>query len=156
MTQFEALVSELATATGLPLEADAHDACSLENDGLVITLQYRRECDDVALFAPVTDPDAELPSETLRKALALACNGEGTRGAYLGLFDGTLLLSTFMSIEGMDAETLGGRILAFADTAHAVRDSLDASAAEPADGVASGDDFQIPTAQGHLAIRFDI
>ena len=93
----------------------------------------------MALFAPVTEPDGELPPETLRKALALACNGEGTRGAYLGLFDGTLLLSTFMSIEGMDAETLGGRILAFADTAHAVRDALAAPALEPADGVAPGE-----------------
>jgi len=39
MTQFEALVSELAAATGLPLEIDARDACSLETDGLVVTLQ---------------------------------------------------------------------------------------------------------------------
>ena len=139
MTQFEALVSELAAATGLPLEVDARDACSLETDGLVITLQYRRERDDVALFAPVTEPEAELPPATLRKALALACNGEGTRGAYLGLFDGTLLLSTFMPLEGMNAEKLGGRILAFADTAHAVRDSLAASASEPADDIASGE-----------------
>ena len=137
MTQFEALVSELAAATGLPLEIDARDACSLETDGLVVTLQHRRERDDVALFSPVTEPDGELPPATLRKALALSCNGEGTRGAYLGLFDETLLLSTFIPLEGLTAETFGGRILAFADTAHAVRDALAASATEPADDVAS-------------------
>ena len=49
------------------------------------------------------------------------------------------LLSTFMPLEGLTAETFGGRILAFADTAHAVRDALAAPALEPADGVAPGE-----------------
>ena len=136
MTPFEALISELATATGLPLQVDARDACALETDGLVLTLQYRRERDDVVLFAPVTEPDEPLPPETLRAALALACHGEGTHGAYLGLFDETLLLSSCVPLEGLTAELLGNRILAFADTAFAVRDSLAASkdsAAAPAE-----------------------
>ena len=140
MTLFEALVSELAAATGLPLEPDARDACSLETDGLIVTLQYRREHDEVALFAPVTEPGVDLPPETLRKALTLACNGAGTRGAYLGLFDGVLLLSTFTPLEGLTAETLAGRILALADTALAVRESLAGSVTEPAEGgVPSGE-----------------
>ena len=96
MTPFESLIAEFAKKTGLPLEADTQESCSLETEDLVITLQYRRERDDVVLFAPVSEPGEELPPETLRAALELACNGKGTRGNYLGLFAGTLLLSTFV------------------------------------------------------------
>ena len=43
MTPFESLIAEFAGKTGLPLEADERDACSLETEGLVVTLQYLRE-----------------------------------------------------------------------------------------------------------------
>ena len=135
MTPFESLIAEFAKNTGLPLEADAQESCSLETEDLVITLQYRRERDDVVLFAPVSEPGEELPPETLRAALELACNGKGTRGNYLGLFlfAGTLLLSRFMPFDGLTADALGDRVLAFADAALAVRAALAAPAApEPA------------------------
>ena len=133
MTPFESLIAEFARKTGLPLEVDGRESCSLETEDLVVTLQYRRERDDVALFAPVTESGGELASETLRTALRLACNGKGTRGNYLGLFEDTLLLSAFVPFEGLTAAALGDRVLAFADAALAVRDALAASAArEPA------------------------
>ena len=130
MTPFESLIAEFAKNTGLPLEADAQESCSLETEDLVITLQYRRERDDVALFAPVSEPGEELPPETLRAALELACNGKGTRGNYLGLFAGTLLLSGFMPFDGLTADALGESVLAFADAALAVRAALVEPAAE--------------------------
>ena len=69
----------------------------------------------------------------VRAALELACNGKGTRGNYLGLFAGTLLLSGFMPFDGLTADALGDRVLAFADAALAVRAALAAPAApEPA------------------------
>ena len=132
MTPFESLIAEFAKNTGLPLEADAQESCSLETENLVITLQYRRERDDVVLFAPVSEPGEELPPETLRAALELACNGKGTRGNYLGLFAGTLLLSRFMSFDGLTADALGESVLAFADAALAVRAALAEPAAAPA------------------------
>ena len=138
MTPFESLIAEFAKKTGLPLEADTQESCSLETEDLVITLQYRRERDDVVLFAPVSEPPVsepgeELPPETLRAALELACNGKGTRGNYLGLFAGTLLLSRFMPFDGLTADALGDRVLAFSAAALAVRDALAAPAApEPA------------------------
>ncbi len=128
MTPFESLIATFAKETGLPLEVDERESCSLETDGLVVTMQYRRERDDITLFAPVTEPDAPLPTETLRAALALACNGEGTRGNFLGLFKDTLLLSTIVPFEGLTASSLGDRILAFADAALAVRAELAAPA----------------------------
>ena len=130
MTPFESLIAEFAKNTGLPLEADAQESCSLETEDLVITLQYRRERDDVVLFAPVSEPGEELPPETLRAALELACNGKGTRGNYLGLFAGTLLLSRFMPFDGLTADALGESVLAFADAALAVRAALVEPAAE--------------------------
>ena len=137
MTPFESLIGEFSKETGLPLEADAGESCSLETDGLVVTLQYRRERGDVAIFAPVSEPGADLPSETFRTALTLACNGEGTRGNFLGLFGDALILSAFVPFEGLTAATLGDRVLAFADAALAVRDALAAPAAEQAAGGAS-------------------
>jgi len=128
MSPFESLIHDFAASTGLPLEIDAQDACTLETDGLFVTIQYRRDRDDVALFSSVSDPGAALPPETLRTALGLACNGAGTRGNFLGLFDGALLLSTFLPMEGLTAESLAPRILAFADAAVAVREALAAPA----------------------------
>ena len=137
MTPFESLIGEFSKETGLPLEVDAGESCSLETDGLVVTLQYRRERGDVAIFAPVSEPGADLPSETFRTALTLACNGEGTRGNFLGLFGDALILSAFVPFEGLTAATLGDRVLAFADAALAVRAALAAPAAEQAAGGAS-------------------
>ena len=111
MTPFESLIAEFAKNTGLPLEADAQESCSLETEDLVITLQYRRERDDVVLFAPVS---------------------KGTRGNYLGLFAGTLLLSRFIPFDGLTADALGERVLAFSAAALAVRAALaEPAAAEP-------------------------
>ena len=129
MTPFESLIAEFAKKTGLPLKVDGLESCSLETEGLVITLQYRRERDDVALFAPVSEPGEELPPETFRAALELACNGKGTRGNYLGLFAGTFLLSRFIPFDGLTADALGDRVLAFSAAALAARAAL----AEPAD-----------------------
>ena len=83
---------------------DAQDSCSLETDGIIVTIQYRRERDDVVLFAPVTEPDTDLPPETLRTALSLACHGEGTYGNFLGLFDGALILSSLLAQVSMTTD----------------------------------------------------
>ena len=138
MTPFESLIAEFAKKTGLPLEADAQESCSLETEGLVITLQYRRERDDVVLFAPVSEPGEELSPETLRAALELACNGKGTRGNYLGLFAGTLLLSGFVPFAGLTADALGDRVLAFSAAALAVRAALAEPAAAPSPASGAG------------------
>ena len=111
MTQFESLISELAAASGLALQVDAQDSCSLETDGIIVTIQYRRERDDVVLFAPVTEPDTDLPPETLRTALSLACHGEGTYGNFLGLFDGALILSALILHEKMTPAGIVGAVL---------------------------------------------
>ncbi len=130
MTLFEDLIANFKQATGLPLELDAKDSCALETDGLIIVLQYRREQDDMVIFAPVTDPDqiAELSTEVLTTALALSYQGEGTGGNFLGLFEDSLILSRSVSLAGLDAEKLAELVLSFSEQAIYVRDMLLASA----------------------------
>ena len=48
MNQFESLIADFAKMTGLPLSPDERGGCAFETDGLVITIQYRAEVDDIA------------------------------------------------------------------------------------------------------------
>ena len=139
MNQFESLIADFAKMTGLPLSPDERGGCALETDGLVITIQYRAEVDDIVIFAPVTDPEApERPTKAmLEKALALAHDGTYTAGATLGLFDGELILSVHLPMQGLDAETLGVKLAAFADAAVSARAEI-AAAVDVTDGVEGG------------------
>lgn len=94
------------------------------------------------IFALVTDPEApERPTKAmLEKALALAHDGTYTVGATLGLFDGELILSVRLPMQGLDAETLGVKLAAFADAAVSARAEIAAAAvsADAAGGAADG------------------
>ncbi len=127
MNPFEALIEELKQVTGLPLEVSQENSCSLENDGLVITMQYRQSSDDLVLFSPILMPEEneELSPEVMKRALELAYNGDGTRGGFLGLFEGSLVLSVFLPLEDLDAGGLATRILAFTETAQGVLAELE-------------------------------
>ena len=137
MTVFDKLLADFSAMTGLELSADPQGSCRLETDGLIVTLQYRSAADDVVLFAPVTDPDDDggLTPARCKKALSLAFDGQGTAGAFLGLFGGALVLTVHLPMGGLDAETLGVRLTAFADAAVAVRAELAAAVDDTADVV---------------------
>ena len=140
MNQFESLIADFAKMTGLPLSPDERGGCALETDGLFITIQYRAEAGDIVIFAPVTDPEApERPTKAmLEKALSLAYVGKGTSGASLGLFDGELILSVHIPMQGLDAETLGAKLSAFADAAISVRAEIAAAAVSAGAGGGEG------------------
>ena len=131
MTQFESLIAAFANETGLPLEVDERESCSLETDGLVVTMLYSHGTDEVVIFAPVTDVESGVPKTRVvyEKALSLAYDGKGTAGAYLGLFGGELLLSFHLPMPGLGARELGMRLTAFADAALSIRAELAAAAA---------------------------
>ena len=120
MIPFESLITQFAQNTGLPLEVAADNSCTLETEGITITLQYRQDHDDIAIFSPVAMPDdaTGFSTATLKRALELSYNGVGTHGGFLGLFDDSLILTSFLHLNGLDADTLAVRILSFADTAH--------------------------------------
>ncbi len=122
MKPFDALIKEFAEATGLPLQVADNDSCNLEYQDIIITMQYRQASDDIVIFAPVltTDEYETLPNGVLRRALELSYNGEGTRGAFLGMFDEALVLSVGLPMNGLDADQLCARVLAFAETAQGI------------------------------------
>ena len=148
MTSFESLIADFSQKTGLGLVPDERAGCILETDGIFITLQHRAESDDVVVFAPVTDPEAAArPTRAmLERALSLAYDGRGTYGAFLGLFDGELILSVHLPMQGLDAETLAARLTAFADAAVSVRAEVAAAAVGGEDGetAAEGDGVDLP------------
>ena len=122
MKPFDALIKEFAEATGLPLQVAEDDSCCLEYEDIIITLQYRQANDDVVFFAPVMTPDEDetLPNGVLRRALELSYNGQGTRGAFLGMFDGALVLSVSLPMNGLGADQLCARVQNFAETAQGI------------------------------------
>ena len=136
MNVFEKLISEFATMTGLEIAPDGNGSCTLESNGVVITIQYRSDADDVVIFAPVAFPEnGSYSRSAYEKALAVAYDGQGTGGAFLRLLDGALILSLHLPMQELDAPTLGVRLTAFADVAEslnaeiaAVPESMDAPA----------------------------
>jgi hypothetical protein len=84
MNVFEKLMSEFATMTALEIAPDSNDSCTLESNGVVITIQYRSEADDVVIFAPLAIPEnGSYSRSAYEKALALAYDGQGTGGSFL-------------------------------------------------------------------------
>ncbi len=124
MTQFELLAGEFGEASGIEVAVENGESFNLLTDGLVITVQYRFDADDVAIFSAVSDPDREVDGKMMKKALELAAFGKGTGSRNLGLFNGAIFLSETMPLQGLDAETLASRILAFADKARELFDAL--------------------------------
>ena len=122
MTPFDSLITQFAKSTGLPLEVAADNSCTLETGGITITLQYRPEHDDIAIFSPVAIQDGAtgFPAATLKRALELSFNGTGTQGGFLGLFEDALILTAFIKLNGLDADILAVRILSFTDTAQGI------------------------------------
>ena len=135
MKPFEALIKEFAETTGLPLQVAEDESCSLEYEDIIITMQYCQASEDVVFFAPVMTPDDDetLPNGVLRRALELSYKGERTRGAFLGMFDGALVLSVSLPLNGLDADQMCARVLAFAETAQGIALELQATLSEGED-----------------------
>lgn len=138
---FGALIGEFAHETGLGLEIDDKGSCSVITGETVVTIQYRGETDDVALFSAVTAPDDAMSPAVMRKALELACHGQGTRGNFLGLFGDAIVVSRFMPMEGLTAKTLGATLVAFADAAAEIADALSVSRQQGVPEATEGDGF---------------
>ncbi len=96
MSAFNKLMEEFSAATGVDTVVDGERSCTLEADGILVTLQYLEDADEVVLFAPVWQPEAEgaqPSSATMRAALELGYDGKETGGAHIGLFENSIVLS---------------------------------------------------------------
>ncbi len=130
MAFFDTLISEVASATGLPLSVHK-DCCDLATDKFPLTVKYRERHNDLLLLAAIRSEGVPLLAATMRRALELAFNGEKTRGCYLGLCEGALVLSRSLAVEGMNAESFAAQLLAFSEVAQDIATELDASEALP-------------------------
>ena len=52
MSAFNKLMEEFSAATGVDTVVDGERSCTLEADGILVTLQYLEDADEVVLFAP--------------------------------------------------------------------------------------------------------
>ncbi len=145
MSSFTRLIADFAALTGVDADVDEYDSCTLETDGLVITVKYRRAHDDVVIFVPVTENDGfePLKPEMLRTALRLSYNGAETRGNFLGLFENNLILSHTYGNADLTPEKLADILLAFAEAAAFVRNALKFSESAPEEASGSSWDSDL-------------
>ncbi len=108
MDDFKKLIAEFSKLTNLDVQIDDEDSCLFEIDDVYVTLQYRPKLNDVVLFSLVSDPDrmSKLTSRVLYKALELAFNGEGTGDNFLGIYEGSLILTRKMLLNELTPEKL--------------------------------------------------
>lgn len=152
MNLFKQMIQSLSEYVGIELTVNNNNAVILENNNLLITLQYRAEREDIVIFAPVTDPDKiDKPDEKiLRNALTLAYNGEGTEGNFLGLFNNHLILSNTIPLKDLTVENLSARIIQFSSTASRVYNFLLIETSDSAVAHNSERGSTIPTCQTNL------
>lgn len=126
MTVFKDFIQKMSEISGLELAATPNDACMLETDGLIVTLQYRSDHDDIVFFTPLLDPEKfiKIEEQILREALRLSFAGEKIGKCHLGLFDENLVLTKGLKIEGLTAEKLFLELNNFTDIALMCRDVL--------------------------------
>ena len=127
--EFEKLVAEFAEAAGLQLEADSEGTVWCDADGVPVMVQHRAKSDDVVIS---TFPFGEMPADEpmMRHALELSVAGIGTGGFFLGLRDGIFMLSGVLPLEGLDAETLGRRMLDLSAATRSVTQNVGSGVAD--------------------------
>ena len=108
---------------------ERYAAIGVDTDAVIDTLQeqqislHRPDRDDCVIFAlPVEDlePDERM----LRRALEIAADGEGTRGHFLGMREGMLVLSSVVKPGELSAEEFGMRLLGLAAASRDVAAAL--------------------------------
>ena len=114
---FEKLVAEFVEKTGVKTDGAGPNSIDVIADDVMVSAQYRPDRDDVIFALPVDDlePDERM----LRRVLEIAADGEGTRGHFLGMREGMLVLSSVVKPGELSAEEFGMRLL---DLAAASRD----------------------------------
>ena len=127
--EFERLMAEFGEAAGIDTRPDAKGTVWIDSDGVMVTVQYRQEHDDIVIFSlPLSGETAD--ETIMRRALELSSAGFGTGGFYIGLHDGFLTLSTVIPLEGLDADALAKRLLALSSATTRVTNSITATVAE--------------------------
>ena len=126
MTVFESLIAEFSEKTGIEIAAGADGS---EADGVFVTAQPREQSGDVVMFAlPLYDEPAN--EAMMRRALELSAHGLGTDGFFLGLADGSFVLSCVRPLEGLGAEDFAVRMLELSRASRRIARDLSYALAE--------------------------
>ena len=127
--EFEKLIAEFDEATGIGLEIDDAGAVRCQADDVLLTVMRRPQSEELVIYSVPLD-DSPADEMMMRHALELSFAGVRTGGFFLGLNDGTLTLSARFPLDGMDAETLGRRMLELSAATRRVAQDLSAAVAE--------------------------
>lgn len=127
--KYEQLIAEFSKETGLDVAPDSQGTLWMEADDVPVTIQNRQEQNDVVMF---TLPIGEmaLDESIMRHALELSAVGLGTDGFFIGISGGALTLSAVLTLDGLDAETFGKKMLALAAASRKVAKRIGAAVAE--------------------------
>ena len=120
---FERLLAEFVEKTGVKTDGAGPNSIDVIADDVMVSAQYRPDRDDCVIFAlPVEDmvPDERM----LRRALEIAAHGEGTRGYFLGMREGMLVLSSVVKLLDLSADEFGMRLLDLAAASRGVAAAL--------------------------------
>ena len=135
MNSFEILLADFAEKTGVTPEGTSANSVDVIADDVMVSAQYRPERDDCVIFTlPVEDQEPD--ERTLRRALELAAHGAGTRGHFLGITKGMLVLSAVLPLDGLTSDEFGSRLLELAAASRSFAEALGegAAAEEPSNG----------------------
>ena len=132
MKKAKLLIQELAQLAGTELEFQENAICELAVNGRLLLLRYRPEDDDWLYFGFVTEGEEELTTEQLKKALCLNLFGAETYGLHLGLFDGSLVLSGTVAMDGLNADDFADKLLFLSKRIEALAEKIQNDACESA------------------------
>lgn len=127
--KFEQLMADFRDATGVDARPDGSGTVWLDADGVPVTVQHRQE-DDAAVVFAMPLGEMAIDEAIMRQALELSAVGTGTGGFFIGISNGVLTLSAVLPLDGLDAETLGKKMLAIAGASRKVAARIGAAIAD--------------------------
>ena len=135
-TTFEAVIEELAAATGAEIRIGTDRVAEIAvGDELVLAKPTDTGEENATIFAVVSE--GELDEAALKRALSLNLFGRGTLGGTIGLFVDSLVYSMSVRLEGLSAEDFAEKLVAFAKKATEI--AADISSGSPDVAAAEAD-----------------
>ena len=144
MTTFETILAALGSALGTDLSPASDGIAQIVAENRIVLLRPEDNGESATLFSSLAtlpdDMDGAPARRVLENALSLNLFGRDTLGGHLGLFVDTIFLSRNIPLDGLSAEDLGDRLIAFSRLATELAGKLDPSPSEPPADSRSGPD----------------
>ncbi len=136
-TPFEAIIEDLAAATGAEISIGADRVAEIAvADEIVLVKPKDTGEETVAIFSVVSD--GGLGEAAMKRALSLNLFGRGTLGGTIGLFLDSLVYSMDVRLEGLSAEDFAENLAGFAKKSSEIAADISTGSDNAADN------FEIP------------